>query len=90
MICPAETPEGAACGLVKNLALMAQVSVGTNAKQLASIIEDHSLDSLSEIITRSHSNRGKFTKIFLNGNWIGNHQNADDLLDRFKKLRRTS
>jgi len=27
MICPAETPEGQACGLVKNLSLMAIVSV---------------------------------------------------------------
>jgi DNA-directed RNA polymerase II subunit RPB2 len=30
MICPAETPEGASCGLVKNLSLMAFVSVGVN------------------------------------------------------------
>jgi len=29
MVCPAETPEGQACGLVKNLALMAYISVGT-------------------------------------------------------------
>ena len=28
MICPAETPEGQACGLVKNLALMTYISVG--------------------------------------------------------------
>lgn len=28
MICPAETPEGQACGLVKNLALMSYISVG--------------------------------------------------------------
>ena len=28
MICPCETPEGAPCGLVKNLSLMAYVSVG--------------------------------------------------------------
>ena len=28
MICPAETPEGQAVGLVKNLAMMAYVSVG--------------------------------------------------------------
>ncbi|CAN0455698.1 unnamed protein product, partial [Hapterophycus canaliculatus] len=27
-ICPAETPEGQAVGLVKNLALMAYISVG--------------------------------------------------------------
>ena len=31
MICPAETPEGQAVGLVKNLALMAYVSVGSTA-----------------------------------------------------------
>jgi len=28
MICPAETPEGIKIGLVKNLALMAKVSLG--------------------------------------------------------------
>ena len=38
MICPAETPEGAACGLVKNLALMAFVSVGSGSSQLLSLI----------------------------------------------------
>jgi DNA-directed RNA polymerase beta subunit len=40
MICPAETPEGAACGLVKNLALTAFVSVGSNPTYLISILED--------------------------------------------------
>jgi DNA-directed RNA polymerase II subunit RPB2 len=40
MICPAETPEGASCGLVKNLALMAFVSVGASANSLINILED--------------------------------------------------
>jgi DNA-directed RNA polymerase II subunit RPB2 len=31
MVCPAETPEGHAIGLVKNLALMAYISVGMSA-----------------------------------------------------------
>ena len=31
MLCPAETPEGQACGLVKNLSLMTYVSVGSPA-----------------------------------------------------------
>lgn len=35
MVCPAETPEGQACGLVKNLSLMALVSVGSPTKILA-------------------------------------------------------
>ena len=34
MICPAETPEGSACGLVKNLTLMALVSVGSNSTDI--------------------------------------------------------
>ncbi len=28
MVCPAETPEGHACGLVKSLSLMAYITVG--------------------------------------------------------------
>ena len=34
MICPAETPEGQACGLVKNLTLMALVSVGSDQQEI--------------------------------------------------------
>jgi DNA-directed RNA polymerase II subunit RPB2 len=49
MICPAETPEGAACGLVKNLALMAHVSVGTGSSQLVAILEDFGVEALTPI-----------------------------------------
>jgi DNA-directed RNA polymerase II subunit RPB2 len=49
MICPAETPEGAACGLVKNLALMAFVSVGSTVGNMTSILEDFGVERLSEI-----------------------------------------
>merc|ERR1740128_1026464 len=35
MICPAETPEGGAVGLVKNLALMAYISVGSQPSAIA-------------------------------------------------------
>ena len=34
LVCPAETPEGQACGLVKNLSLMTQVSVGSQGEPL--------------------------------------------------------
>ena len=34
MICPAETPEGQACGLVKNLALLAYISVGCKIQKI--------------------------------------------------------
>ena len=44
MICPAETPEGAAVGLVKNLALMAYIRWGTS--WLTAIINVRSLASV--------------------------------------------
>lgn len=49
MICPAETPEGAGCGLVKNLALMAFVSVGTPSSKFTTVLEDFGVDALSEV-----------------------------------------
>lgn len=42
-ICPIETPEGPNCGLVKNLALMARISEGTDAKEVEKIIKSSKL-----------------------------------------------
>jgi DNA-directed RNA polymerase II subunit RPB2 len=39
MVCPAETPEGQACGLVKNLALMAYISVGSSSAPVIHFLE---------------------------------------------------
>lgn len=38
MICPAETPEGAKIGIVKNFALMAAVSLGSNKEENSTIL----------------------------------------------------
>jgi DNA-directed RNA polymerase II subunit RPB2 len=50
MICPAETPEGQACGLVKNLALMTYISVGCASNPVldflqvcADVLQGHAL-----------------------------------------------
>jgi len=87
MICPAETPEGAACGLVKNLALMAFVSVGSGSSQLVSILEDFGVEQLSVMNQQSIAD-GKCAKIFINGRWFGTHKSADDLVNSIKELRR--
>lgn len=49
MICPAETPEGQACGLTKNLALMAYISVGTPSVPVIEFLEEWSMENLLEI-----------------------------------------
>lgn len=48
VICPAETPEGQACGLVKNLALMAYISVPNPSQIITDFLEDWSMESLEE------------------------------------------
>jgi len=86
MLCPAETPEGQACGLVKNLSLMAFVSVGTPSK----LIQDD-LDSISDFQNISEVTpeiiRGK-SKIFINGSWIGVTNSPEKIMERLKSQRR--
>ena len=84
MLCPAETPEGQACGLVKNLSLMAFISVGTPSKNidLDSIPDFQNISEVTPEIIRGKS------KIFINGSWIGITNNPETIMDRLKNLRR--
>merc|ERR1719414_2215127 len=85
MICPAETPEGAAVGLVKNLALMAYVSVGNTPSPILEFLEEWSMENLEEI---SPSSIADATKIFVNGCWVGIHRDPEQLMSTLRKLRR--
>jgi DNA-directed RNA polymerase II subunit RPB2 len=48
MVCPAETPEGQACGLVKNLSLMTYVSVGSSSHLILDFLEEWTMESLED------------------------------------------
>uniref|UniRef100_A0A0K2TLU0 DNA-directed RNA polymerase subunit beta n=2 Tax=Lepeophtheirus salmonis TaxID=72036 RepID=A0A0K2TLU0_LEPSM len=85
MICPAETPEGGAVGLVKNLALMAYVSVGNTPSPILEFLEEWSMENLEEIAPSSISDA---TKIFVNGCWVGIHRDPEQLMTTLRKLRR--
>lgn len=86
MICPAETPEGQACGLVKNLALMAYISVGSLPQPVLEFLEEWGTENLEEVATSSIPNS---TKVFVNGAWVGIHHTPDHLVQNLKSLRRT-
>lgn len=85
MVCPAETPEGQACGLVKNLALMAYISVGSASAPILEFLEEWSTENLEEI---SPSVIPVSTKIFVNGAWVGIHRDPEHLVKTLRKLRR--
>jgi DNA-directed RNA polymerase II subunit RPB2 len=85
MVCPAETPEGQACGLVKNLALMSHITVGSSTEPIIKFLEDWTMENLEEI---SPAVIAESTKIFLNGCWIGIHREPEHLVKTLKRLRR--
>ena len=87
MICPCETPEGHAVGLVKNLALMAYVSVGASQARVLEYLEEWGTENLEEIDCKAVA-MPNTTKIFVNGNWVGVHRNADNLVKALRQLRR--
>nr|BAO48655.1 RNA polymerase II second largest subunit [Hyleoglomeris sp. R077] len=85
MVCPAETPEGGAVGLVKNLALMAYISVGSQPAPILEFLEEWSMENLEEIAPSAIADA---TKIFVNGCWVGIHRDPEQLMNTLKKLRR--
>ncbi|KAG8965582.1 DNA-dependent RNA polymerase II [Tulasnella sp. 419] len=84
MVCPAETPEGQACGLVKNLALMSCISVGSLSAPIIEFLQEWGLDNLEDHM----NNLGSATKIFVNGVWMGVHSNPGELIKTLRRLRR--
>ncbi|KAK9837485.1 hypothetical protein WJX81_006043 [Elliptochloris bilobata] len=81
MICPAETPEGQACGLVKNLALMSYISVGCASAPVLEFLEEWATENLEEIAASA-------TKIFVNGVWVGVHRDPAMLVRTLRQMRR--
>jgi DNA-directed RNA polymerase II subunit RPB2 len=67
-ICPAETPEGAPVGIVKNLAYLCHITIRTNSDIIYTIIKPY-ITCLDDI----DYNHDLYTqvKILINGAWIG-------------------
>lgn len=82
-ICPSETPEGPNCGLVKNLALTALISVGTNEKKIETDLYDLGVIPLEEV-----TEVVGMTKIYLNGKLLGVHPNYRPLVETIRQKRR--
>ncbi len=85
-VCPAETPEGHAVGLVKNLSLMSHISVGSSAAPVISFLDELSTEPLEEV---SCKDIAKTTKVFVNGNWVGVNSEPDQLVNSLVELRRS-
>ena len=89
IICPFESPDGASIGYLKNFALLAQVSFGTNPEHLMEETQNclRDLDYIPLEFTTS-AMAHILTKIFINGRWVGCHYEPNIFTHRFRLLRR--
>ena len=79
-LCPAETPEGGSVGVVKNLSYMSYITNISNSYNLYEYIEPFVIkfDNLKK------DTLDKTTKVFINGNWIGNTLKPLELYNNLK------
>ncbi|OKL58442.1 DNA-directed RNA polymerase II subunit RPB2 [Talaromyces atroroseus] len=85
LVCPAETPEGQACGLVKNLSLMCSITVGSPSEPIVDFMIQRNMEVLEEFepLVTPHA-----TKVFVNGVWVGIHRDPVHLVSTVQSLRR--
>jgi len=69
-ICPSETPEGSNCGLVKNLALSAIISVSVPSEEIVEKLYELGTDYFTDV---KDSVKKAGTRIFVDGKLIGYH-----------------
>jgi len=84
-LCPNETPEGSNCGLVKNLALAACISVGTNAENVKQTLYRMQVIPIEEA---NENLRTIGTKVFVDGKPIGYSASPVELVTELRAKRR--
>jgi DNA-directed RNA polymerase subunit B len=82
---PCESPEGSNCGLVKNLSLFTSISGTTNREEL-----ERSLVSLGLVPAESATEemRVSYSKVFIDGTFVGYVPLGETFARQFRKLRR--
>ena len=85
-ICPSETPEGSNCGLVKNLALSALISVHVPPEEVVERLYGMGVTVFDD--TRDDTKRDG-TRVFVDGKLIGYHKDGQGLVDRMRLERRS-
>ncbi|KIJ23197.1 hypothetical protein M422DRAFT_276275 [Sphaerobolus stellatus SS14] len=88
MLCPSDTPEGEACGLVKNLALMTHITTDVDEEPIIKLafmlgVEDICLGTGTEIYSP-----GTFV-VHVNGTIVGLTRFPARFVTNFRKLRRS-
>lgn len=85
-VCPAESPEGKKAGLVKNMAFMAQITIGSDYKATEKIVKTFIGDSYQKRYPKSLG----WTRVFLNGVPLGEIRNYKRFVKKLISARRNA
>ena len=87
MLCPADTPEGETCGLVKNLALLAHVTTDEDPAPILRLCFDLGVEDV-QLLTGEEIHCKDVHLVFLNGLIVGVHTQPTEFVSRLRNLRR--
>lgn len=80
-LCPNETPEGQNCGLVKNCALIVDISEGYDEERVKQLLFDLGLKTVEgQDVTD--------TRVYVNGDLIGTYDKPEELVEEIRQRRR--
>ena len=82
-LCPAETPEGASVGIVKNLSYMTHVTIHSNSLSIYEYVDQHIL----KVDTLRPIDMFDKVKVFINGAWVGVTNEPNELYSMLKEMK---
>ncbi|XP_052088053.1 DNA-directed RNA polymerase III subunit RPC2-like isoform X1 [Mytilus californianus] len=87
MLCPSDTPEGEACGLVKNLALMTHITTDLEEAPIVRLAFNLGVEDI-QLLSGEEMTSSDVYIVFLNGNILGVVRNYNKLVKTIRQMRR--
>jgi DNA-directed RNA polymerase III subunit RPC2 len=87
MLCPADTPEGEACGLVKNLALLAHITTDEDTVPIERLCRDLGVEDVQRLSGHEINSLPAYL-VLLNGLILGVHTQPQRLVNDLRNMRR--
>jgi DNA-directed RNA polymerase II subunit RPB2 len=84
-ICAAETPDGSNIGIKKHMTMLAHITFGCSAKPIIKLCYEMGVVPLASLPPTAVF---KKVKVFVNGNWIGIHEDPKRFVELMKLYRR--
>ena len=85
IICPAETPDGGNIGIKKHMSILAHITFGCSSAPIIKMLFDNGVVPIEDMLPIHLFNK---VKIFVNGKWVGIHEDPISLHNTIKTLRR--